>query len=236
MSRGSEARCRLASCRSGVLSTLSVRHGGHPFGSLVPYALDHAGRPVILVSRLAEHTKNIGADARVSLLAHGAAEDPQAGARVTLLGKAVAVESTTSGAARYLRIFPDSQRLLALGDFSFFAVEPLSVRFIEGFGGIHWISASDYAPPENSLARSEADIVEHMNTDHAENLRAYCRHVHGKDVLEAKMAGIDCDGFDVRARLGDQFELLRFEFERPVTDAAGAREALVALARASRAA
>jgi len=236
MNRASEARRHLASCRSGVLSTLSLRHGGHPFGSLVPYALDHAGRPVILVSRLAEHTKNIGADPRVSLLAHGAAEDPPAGARVTLLGKAVAVESVASGAARYLRIFPDSERLVALGDFSFFAIEPVAVRFIEGFGGIHWISASDYARPESSLARSEADIIEHMNADHAENLRAYCRHVHGKDASEATMAGIDCDGFDVRARLGDRFELLRFAFERPVADAAAAREALVALARESRAA
>jgi len=235
MTNGTEARRHLASCRSGVLSTLSLRHGGHPFGSLVPYVLDHDGRPIVLVSRLAEHTKNIEADARVSLLAHDAAADAQAGARVTLLGGAVPVGSSGGGAARYRRFFPDSERLVALGDFSFLAIDPLAVRFIEGFGAIHWISAADYAPAPNSLAESESDIAAHMNADHARNLREYCRHVCHRDAAEATMVGIDCDGFDVRARFEHRWELLRFEFEQPVTNAAGARAALLALARASRA-
>jgi putative heme iron utilization protein len=126
------------------LSTLSQRHAGHPFGSLVPYALDNQGRPVILVSRLAEHTRNMKADPRVSLLAHDTASDPQAGARVTLLGNAAPLEASDPAAVRYRHLFPDSERLLALGDFSFFALEPLAVRFIEGFGSIHWISAAEY--------------------------------------------------------------------------------------------
>jgi hypothetical protein len=123
---------------------LSQRHGGHPFGSLVPYALDPQGRPVILVSRLAEHTRNMEADPRASLLVHDTESDPQAGARVTLLGNATPLEASNTAAARYRRLFPDSERLLALGDFSFFVLEPLVVRFIEGFGSIHWISAAEY--------------------------------------------------------------------------------------------
>src|SRR5712691_7816352 len=107
MSRGVDARRCLASCRAGVLSTLSQRHAGHPFGSLVPYALDHRGRPVILVSHLAEHTRNMEADPRVSLLAHDAASDPQVGARVTLLGNAAPLEASDPAAARYRRLFPD---------------------------------------------------------------------------------------------------------------------------------
>ncbi len=99
---------------------------------------------MILVSRLAEHTRNIEADPRVSLLAHDAASDPQMGARVTLLGSATPLEASDPAAALYRRLFPDSERLLALGDFSFFALEPLAVRFIEGFGSIHWISAAEY--------------------------------------------------------------------------------------------
>jgi putative heme iron utilization protein len=144
VSRGADARRQLAACRAGLLSTLSRRHGGHPFGSLVPYALDHRGRPVILVSRLAEHTRNMEAAPRASLLAHDAASDPQAGARVTLLGNAVPLDASNPAAERYRRLFPDSERLLALGDFSFFVLEPLGVRFIEGFGSIHWISAAEY--------------------------------------------------------------------------------------------
>lgn len=99
---------------------------------------------MILVSRLAEHTRNMEADPRASLLAHDAESDPQAGARVTLLGNAVPLEASSPGAALYQRLFPDSERLLALGDFSFFVLEPLAVRFIEGFGSIHWISAAEY--------------------------------------------------------------------------------------------
>jgi putative heme iron utilization protein len=213
-----------------VLSTSSRRHGGHPFGSLVLYVLDHRGRPVILVSRLAEHTRNAEADPRASLLAHDAAPDPLAGARVTLLGNAMQLDESNPAAARYRRFFPDSEKLLALGDFSFLALDPLAIRFIEGFGSIHWISAADYAPPANSLADVEADIIAHMNVEHGHNLRDYCRLVHGRNAEQAVMVGLDCDGFDVRA----DGQLLRFGFERPVTDAAEARASLVALARASR--
>jgi len=134
-------------------------------------------------------------------------------------------------AARYRRFFPDSEKLLALGDFSFLALDPLAIRFIEGFGSIHWISAADYAPPANSLADVEADIVAHMNFEHVHNLRDYCRLVHGRNAEQAVMVGVDCDGFDVRA----DGQLLRFGFERPVTDAAEARASLVALTGASRA-
>ena len=213
-----------------MLSTLSQRHSGHPFGSLVPYALDHQGRPVILVSRLAEHTRNLEADPRTSLLAHDAASDPQAGARITFLGNATRLEASSPAAVRFRRLFPDSEELFALGDFSFLALDPLAIRFIEGFGSIHWISAAEYAPPVNSLADAEADIVAHMNVEHVHNLLDYCRHVHGRKPQQAVMAGLDCDGFDVRA----DGQLLRFGFERPVTDAAEARASLVALADASR--
>ncbi len=230
MSRGSEARRHLASRRAGVLSTLSQRHSGHPFGSLVPYVLDHDARPVILVSRLAEHTKNMGADHRVSLLVHDEAPDPQAGARVTLLGNAAPLVASSPAAARYQRFFHDSKKLLALGDFSFFAITPLAVRFIGGFGSIHWISAAEYAAPANSLAQAEPDILAHMNAEHAHNLRDYCQHLRSKSPSEAVMVGLDCDGFDMRV----DGEITRFHFERTVTDATEARVALVALARPSR--
>jgi len=218
-----------------MLSTLSLRHAGHPFGSLVPYVLDHHARPIILVSRLAEHTKNMQADPRTSLLAHDDATDPQTGARLTLLGKATPLDASSPAARRYRRFFPDSEKLLDLGDFLFFALDPVAVRFIEGFGSIHWISAADYAPPDNSLADAEREIIEHTNSHHVRNLRGYWSHV-ALEAKEVTMIGLDCDGFDVSLRDNTGYRLLRFRFERPVTDAAGARAALVALAGASRAA
>jgi hypothetical protein len=229
MSHGAAARRHLASLRAGVLSSASARYGGHPFGSLARYVLDHAGRPVILVSRLAEHTRNLEADPRVSLIAHHPGEDVQAGARVTLLGNAARVEGGPI-AARYCRTFPDAEGLLALGDFFFVAIAPVAVRFIAGFGAIHWIARDEYAPPANSLADAEDEILAHMNADHAHNLTGYCRHVFGKSPAKAEMVGIDADGFDLRA----DGELLRFSFATPVTDAQEARAALVALAKASK--
>ena len=170
------------------------------------------------------------ADPRASLIAHDPAEDVQAGARVTLLGNAARIESTAAS-ARYCRYFPDAADLLSLGDFFFVALAPLVVRFIAGFGAIHWVAGEDYAPPANTLADAEADIVAHMNADHAHTLVDYCRHVHGKRVAGAEMVGIDADGFDVRA----DAELLRFFFDEPVTGPQTARAALVALAKASKA-
>lgn len=228
MNPGEQARRYLRTRRHGVLSTLSRRFPGYPFGSLAPFVLDAAARPVILISRLAEHTRNIAADPHVSLLAQDAGEDVQSGARLTLMGEATRADNDldTLG-ARYLRYFPDAGRLLALGDFAFYRIEPRQLRYIAGFGDIQWISADAYCPPPNRLAAEEGGILEHMNADHAHNLLAYCRHFHGSAMREARMVGIDCDGFDMRADEG----WIRFDFERPVTDAAGARDALAAMAR-----
>ena len=231
MNPGEQARRYLRARRHGVLSTLSRRYPGYPFGSLAPFVLDAAACPVILISRLAEHTRNIEADPRVSLLAQDGGDDVLAGARLTLLGEAKrAAEDLDLLRARYLSYFPDAGRLLALGDFAFYRIEPRQLRYIAGFGDIQWVSAGAYCPPPNRLAAEESGILEHMNNDHARDLRDCCLHFHGRTVREVRMAGIDCDGFDVRA--DDTW--IRFDFERPVTDAAGARDALASMARQAR--
>lgn len=223
-----EARRLLRRSRFGVLATVSRKLEGYPFGSVVPYMTDHEARPLILVSTLAEHTKNIAADPRVSLIAFEPHEDVQAHGRVTVVGEAKRIEPHQSLKARYLRYFPSHRGYFDTHDFFFHRIEPRQVRFIGGFGSIHWIAAETFQPPQNALAEEEPAILAHMNRDHAENLRQYCRHVHGKEAAEVEMIGIDCDGFDVRAN----GELLRFCFDRPVLDAEGARAALVALAHA----
>ena len=231
MSTGSEARRYLRHHLHGVLSTISKKLAGYPFGSVVPCITDHAARPVILVSELAEHTKNIGADPRVSLLVRDAGADPQESARLTLIGdaKPVAAEHTALQ-ARYLQYFPNAERLLALGDFSFFHIEPTMLRYVGGFGAIHWISRDSYAPPANGLAAGEADIVAHMNAEHGAALRDYCRHFKQRQPAVVSMIGIDCDGFDLRA--DDQ--ILRFDFAQPVSDAPTVRAALKAMVAEAR--
>jgi len=228
--RGREARRFLRAHRAGVLATLSAKLGGYPFGSIVPFVLDRDCRPVILISALAEHTRNLAADPRTSLFVHDYAEDVQAGSRLTLAGEASRLADDTVERERYLRAFPAAADLLALGDFSFWAIAPRQLLFIQGFGRIQWIDAAEFVPPGGSLADAEAEILSHMNADHTVALADYCRHHHGISALEVAMTGIDCDGFDVRA----DGRLLRFEFDGEVTNPGKAREALVAMARAAR--
>jgi len=231
MSAAAQARACLRRRHHGVLSTISRKLGGYPFGSVAAFVLDHDARPVILISRLAEHTGNIEADPRVSLLAADVGGDAQAAARVTLMGEAARLEGEGAARGRYLRYFPDAGRLLALGDFAFYAIAPKTVRYIGGFGDVQWISSDAYAPPANDFAGEEDALLARINVEHARDLREFCRHYHGRSPEPAVMVGVDCDGFDVRAGP----DILRFDFERPVTDAVGAREMLAAMAKSARA-
>ena len=228
---GQEARLFVRQHQNGVLSTLSKRLDGFPFGSVSPYVLDYEGHPVILISTLAEHTKNIDADPRVSLIVHPCAEDMQAAGRVTLVARAEPLPDKAGFGARYLRYLPQAEGYFAMHDFHFYRLRVEDVRFIGGFGKIHWIRPERYAPPAApALVAAEEGILAHMNADHAHNLREYCRHVHGVEVLDAAMVGIDCDGFDVRA----DGHVLRVNFPEPVLDAEAARAALVELAKQAR--
>jgi putative heme iron utilization protein len=227
--RARAARQLMRSHRSGVLSSHSLKHPGFPYGSALPHATDHAGRPIVLISHLAEHTHNVEADARVSYIVCGRGAGLQAEPRATLLGH-IRPDDAVQTAQRYLRLYPDHEQYLQIGGFRFFVVEPVQVRYIQGFGGLHWLAGESYLAQEN-LADAEDSILEHMNADHANALRDYCRHAHGADVLDVAMAGIDCDGFDLRA----DGALLRIPFDAPVSNAGQVRSALVALANRARA-
>jgi hypothetical protein len=229
-SNARHTRCYLRARHHGALSTLSRRIAGYPYGSVVPFVLDHEAQPIILVSRLAEHTRNLEADARTSLVVHDDGDDVQAGARLTLLGNAGPIDGDRTLRARFLRYQPQAQQLLDLGDFSFWRITPLTLRFIAGFGAIRWISAAEFAPPAHDLAEVEADIVAHMNADHPDALRACCRNSLGREVRETQMLGVDCDGFDARA----DGVRLRLDFTEMAPDAESVRRALVQMTREAR--
>lgn len=228
---GDEARRFVRGQQSGVLSTISRRVEGFPFGSVAPFILDQTGCPIILISTLAEHTRNIDADPRVSLIVQPYSPDMQIAGRVTVLGSAQRLADKSELGPRYLRFHPQAEDYFGMHDFSFYRIEPVRIRYIGGFGKIHWVEPEQYLLPEPALAGQETDILNHMNADHADNLRTYCRHVHGIETSQAEMIGIDPDGFDLRS----EEVVLRFHFADPVMDAQQARQALVTLAQAARA-
>lgn len=140
------ARALLAAEKVGVLSTISVHRAGFPYGSVTPYALTAQGAPVLLLSRLAAHTKNLLADPRASLFVgdRSAAEDPQAGARVSLLGRMAPIPPADEADARtrYIAAWPRAVDYLALGDFSFWRLAVEEARLIAGFGEIRWLDGA----------------------------------------------------------------------------------------------
>ena len=223
-----QARRLLRAEHVGLLSTLSHKLGGYPFGSVVSTLTDHEARPLFLISQLAEHTRNIQQDARASFLVHEQSADIQAGERLTLVGRAVRVETTEQPKARYLRYFPSTEQYFSL-DFSFYRIEPITLRYVGGFGIARWISPTEILPPPNSLAQQEEELVARFNLDQAGDLQFFCRTYYGRSASETTLVGIDCDGFDIL----DDGQLLRFDFPETVLNAEQAEAALLHMLRES---
>ena len=242
MSLALEARQFLRSTHRGILSTHSAKFDGFPFGSVAPFVLDQDCQPVILISDIAEHTKNIAKNPKVSLVVFAGDEDLQANARLTLIGNAIKTNKDDANLrARYLRYLPQAASYFDMHDFSFYRIEITQVRYIAGFGKMGWMTGSDLLSDNiintSQLATLETSMIEHMNADHSDSLIAYCKHFHALDALNAKIIGIDSEGFDVSAELvatANQPLTLRFKFEKPIDDTQSARAAFVSMSKAAK--
>lgn len=227
------ARRLMRACRTATLGTLQ-KDGGAPYASLVLVAADHDGTPVLLLSTLAEHTKNLLADPRVSLLFDGTTvlAEPLTGARVTVQGRAVR-DDGPRGRARFLARHPSAAMYAGFGDFAFYRVGVERGHIVAGFGRIDWIEREALLfPATGALAEAERGIVDHMNTDHADAVQLYATRLLGLTGGDWRLTGCDPEGCDL-ARTG---ETARLDFDRPVADAESARAELVRLVKRARAA
>jgi putative heme iron utilization protein len=225
--------------RTGTLSTLSRRHPGHPFASVMPYALDATGRPLFLISAMAMHTQNLESDARASLLVTQPdwSGDPLAAGRLTVMGNARRLDAAEAPAARvaYLARHQRAGYWIDFEDFAFWRLEVADVYFVGGFAAMDWVTAADYAAAApDPLADVAGGIVEHMNRDHADALLAYARHYAGETADEATMVTVDRLGFKLRLRQGERLSSVRIAFPRDVTTAAQSREVLIEMLRIAR--
>ena len=214
----------------GALSTLSKAMPGFPFGSVVPYCLDEQGRPLILISRIAQHTHNLQKDPKCSLLVgEREADDVQAVGRLTYLAEAEKLEDPAAieaAAERYYRYFPDSANYHKAHDFDFWVLKPVRHRYIGGFGAIHWVDDLTVANP--FFGKAERSMIYHMNSDHTKAIAHYV-DLSGLPTCEpAQLAGIDSEGMHLR--IGQSLYWL--PFEASCNTPTQVREALVSLAHA----
>lgn len=190
---------------AGALATHSREPLGFPYPTLLPFAPDARHRPVILVSRLAEHTRNLIDDPRAGfLVSHGHEHDVLNAPRATLIGRFVPVEAAAQEAAarRYLRYHADAERYLALGDFAFWTMEVARLRYIGGFGAMGWMDAADLDTLEPLAADEETELV-----------RFFESHPARPDALH--LAGVDRYGADL---ITENRVRTRFIFEAPQTN------------------
>jgi len=205
---------------------------GEPYASLVLVACLPDATPVLLISRLADHTRNIDADPRVSLLFDGTIglDSPLTGARVSVQGIARRTEDPASR-ARFLARHPDSALYAGFADFGIVTVEPRAAHLVAGFGRIHWFDGAALRDsPAPALAAAEAEIVAHMNADHADAVALYARALLGKTGEDWTMTGLDPEGADLRSG----GTVARLVFDRRAETAEAARVELVRLVKRAR--
>lgn len=228
------ARSLLRRSRQGALATL-MPGSGDPYCSLVIVASAPDGSPVLLISRLAIHTKNILADPRVSLmLDERAPGDPLEGARIMVAGVAEqAIDDVDVLRRRYLAAHPSAEVFAGFGDFAFFRIKPKGVHLVAGFGRIVDLKPADVLidlTGANELMAAEPDILDHMNTDHADTMNLYATKLLGAAPGAWRCTGCDPDGLDMQ----DGARTLRLDFPQRIVAPAALRQTLKMLAEQAR--
>jgi putative heme iron utilization protein len=226
-----ESKRLLRAIRAVTLATLT--ESGAPFATLTAIATDHDGTPILLLSKLAHHTGNLERDGRCSLLlAQGGRGDPMAHPRLTLVARAARTRSPQAR-ERFLRRNAKARLYADFPDFSFWRAEIEAVHLNGGFA-----RAADFGPAQlltdltgaETLITAEADILDHMNADHADALTLYAEKLAGAPAGQWRASGIDPEGLDLVA--GDA--TARVAFPRAIHAPQEAREILVELVRMAR--
>ena len=223
--------------RSLDRATLATRMAGdpeQPYASLVLVACDHEAAPLLFLSDLAEHTKNLKADGRASLMFDGTAglEDPLTGKRITVQGRFKRCDDEAL-LNRYCARHPSAGMYRGFKDFHLYRMEVAWVHIVAGFGQIHWVEGDRVVFRQEgagALMTAEPEVVSHMNDDHSDAIGLYANRLQGLDGAGWRMTGIDPDGCDLR--LGGR--VARVGFENPVRNAGEARAELVRLAKSAR--
>ena len=243
-----EARGLIRRARSAALATvLTVRRKSPqagkrrrqqaqdwPYASMVTLACDGDASPLLLLSDIADHSRNLKTLERASLLIEVASglPNPQTGPRVTIMGR---IEKTDDPrhARRFLARHPGARMYAGFRDFNFYRMSVERVHFVGGFGRAVWFQGRKFlldAKPSAAIAACEEDVLAHMNKDHAEAVALYGHRLLGRRGKTWTMIGVDPEGADLRLR----GTYARLDFAKPVRDRDSLRAELLRLAQKAR--
>ncbi|BDF93493.1 DUF2470 domain-containing protein [Pseudoalteromonas sp. KAN5] len=220
---------------SGVMSTLSHNLRGYPFGSVTPYMCDEQGRIYFFISDIAQHTKNLQHDKRMSLTVFDAAErgDQNEHGRVTIVGDGSLVSQAHAEVLinKYVTLFPEAQSYRNAHDFNLWQLDAIRVRYIGGFGKIFWLEQTEWQQPSKQWDESqEQSMIEHMNADHQDAMSLILKQHCNLDDASPVMSGLLPQGFYLQSLNRNYY----IAFDEPCDSPMAVRKALVQLTKTAR--
>ena len=226
-------RLVLRSAKTAALGTID-QNTGHPYVSYATIATNMYGAPLFLTSDLALHSQNVAKDPRISLMVHesGYSGDPLALGRTSLIGTAN-FNISSAERQRYLARNPEAAGYADFADFHFFSMKIEKVHFVGGFGRIYQVDPVEFLTTgscSDELVEIEADIIEHMNSDHGDAVQLFATKLLGAEADDWKISGCDIEGCDLIAA----GKTLRLAFPQPLQSAKNTRHAFVELAERAR--
>ncbi len=216
---------------AAILSTISKKYEGYPFGSFITYVSDKNRTLLMYTSDIAQHTKNLKTNSKacVTIFKLDTEYDKQNSSRLTLMGdlKDVSEDNIEECQERFVKFLPESKKYSSMHDFKFYKLEISRIRWIGGFGDIAWINPKNWQDDQPRWAKDEKMMIDHMNDDHANVLQSALHAQHGIKDKKVNMIALSVDGYYVKSNE----EIYFISFEAPVFKPLDYRKVLVKQAK-----
>jgi putative heme iron utilization protein len=219
---------------TGILSTNSLSMKGFPFGSVTPFFMTENGDIVIYASDIAQHSRNMKSDNKVSLCVHDPQKaDSQASARVTILGNVQMDGVSESIQQQYMTLFPQAKKYVEAHDFRFYLIDVERIRYIGGFGKIYWFSQSEWRDNKFNLAQHAQGAIDHMHEDHSDALAEIVARAEQVNINKDDVCMLTCfqHGFHYQLSAGESTSVGFITFDTPISENHGLRQAMIVLTK-----
>ena len=216
---------------AAILSTMSNKYEGYPFGSFITYVSDRNRTLFMYTSDIAQHTKNLKSNPKacVTLFKLDTDYDKQNSSRLTLMGdlKTVSNEELDDCQDRFIKFLPESKKYSSMHDFKFYKLVISRVRWIGGFGDIAWLNPKNWNDEKPKWSKNETMMIDHMNEDHSNVIQSALNAQYGIKDKKAQMIALTIDGYYISSKENIYF----INFDKPVYKALDYRKILVKQAK-----